>query len=163
MNFFKFTILLLVLFFLSSKNVLADKDDANKKVLEEAKKIAEEIKANAVDEGVDEEDVPLNDPFAGDTVGIETSIEEEDVEEGKKSSSILHRMKLVGIISGDKDHYVALANTSGDVINLKLFEDLEEGTKLVDLGLNEAIFQRAEDKKYIIINFNNRVVEKDEY
>tara|TARA_B100000579_G_C22481989_1_gene688351 strand:+ start:43 stop:507 length:465 start_codon:yes stop_codon:yes gene_type:complete len=154
MIFFKNIILFLILFFLSFQNVFADNHDANKKVLEEAKKINEEI--NSL-----EEDVPLNDPFAGDAAGVETSIEEENV--GEKSNSILYRMKLVGIVSGEKEHYIALANTSGDVIILKLFEDIEDGTKLVDLRLSEAIFQRAEDKKYIIINFNNRVVEKDEY
>jgi len=171
MIFFKNIILSLLLIFLSLQNVFADNHDSKGNLVEEAKKITEDIKskqnakeANIKSEIDEEEDVPLNDPFAGDTASGSISTTNANLNETEeRSQSILYSFKLVGIITGESSYYVSLANNSGEIINLKLFDELEEGLKLVDMRLDEAIFQKAEDKEYMIINFNNQIIEKDEY
>ena len=73
----------------------------------------------------------------------------------------LYNFKLVGLISGKDNSYISLVNSSGEVITLSLSQYLGD-IKLVDLRLNEAIFER-EDKKFVIIDFNNVIREADEY
>ena len=157
MNLIRIIILLFIL--LGSKNVFADNHNTKKKIVEEAKEINKQIESTG---NAEEEDVPLNDPFAGTASGSFNS-DEMETTGSKRSKSILYTYKLVGIISGKNKHLVSLANSSGEVVTIKLFEELEEGLKLVDLRINEAIFQKQEDKKFMIINFNNRIIEKDEY
>ena len=60
------------------------------------------------------------------------------------------------------DIRISLVNASGDVVTLQLHEELSEGVRLVDMRLNEAIFQK-EDDTYITINFKNQIKETDEY
>ena len=55
----------------------------------------------------------------------------------------LYNFKLVGIISGSEESYVSLVNASGEIITLKLQDELSDGVKLVDMTLNEAVFQKA--------------------
>ena len=74
----------------------------------------------------------------------------------------LYNFKLVGIISGTYDSYVSLVNASGEILTLQLHEELREGMRLVDMRIDEAIFQK-EDKSYITINFKNQIKETDEY
>ena len=74
----------------------------------------------------------------------------------------LHRFKLVGIIKSTDASYVSLVDAGGEVITLGLHEELSEGVKLVDIRINEAIFQK-EDGTYMIINFKNQIKESDEY
>ena len=74
----------------------------------------------------------------------------------------LYNFKLVGIISGSFDSYVSLVNATGEVITLGIFEELSEGVKLVDMRLDEAVFQKS-DGTYLVIDFKNQIVEKDEY
>ena len=52
-------------------------------------------------------------------------------------------------------------NSAGEIISVPLGQYLGK-IKLVDLRLNEAIFEK-EDKKFIIIDFNNMIRETDEY
>ena len=106
--------------------------------------------------------MPLNDPFAGDSSleggsGITSMGQTEDREEMS-----LYNFKLVGIISGTYESYVSLVNASGELVTLQLHEELSEGVRLVDMRLNEVIFQKADDT-YITINFNNQIKETDEY
>ena len=74
----------------------------------------------------------------------------------------LYNFKLVGIISGSKESYVSLVNASGEIITLKLQDESSDGVKLVDMTLNEAVFQKADDT-YMTIDFNNKIKETDEF
>ena len=80
---------------------------------------------------------------------------------GKEKS--LYNYKLVGIISGLYESYISLVNNqSGNIISLVIHEELNEGLKLVDMRIDEAIFKKS-DGTYISINFNNQIVEKNVY
>ena len=81
-----------------------------------------------------------------------------DTEERNEMS--LYKFKLVGLIAGDHESYASLVNSSGEVITLQLHEELSDGVKLIDMRLNEAIFQK-EDGNYMIINFKNQIKETD--
>ena len=171
MNFFKTVTLFLVLFFISisSSNVFADSHDAEKNIVEQSKEITEDLlkkqaatEANINSEINKEEPLPLNDPFAGDSsLGSGTGIISGSQTEEREEMS-LYNFKLVGIISGTYDSYVSLVNASGEILTLQLHEELSEGVKLVDMRINEAIFQK-EDKSYLTINFKNQIKETDEY
>ena len=171
MNFFKIITLFLLLLFMSisSNNVLADSHDVDQNIVEQVKEINQEIlekqtatEANISSEISNEEPLPLNDPFAGDSsLGSGTSIISTGQTEDREEMS-LYNFKLVGIISGTYESYVSLVNASGDVITLQLHEELSEGVRLIDMRLKEAIFQK-EDNTYITINFNNQIKEIDEY
>ena len=61
MNFFKKVFLIFFVFF-SFSLAVADNHDAKKEILDQAKEITDNIKQ---EDSLDEEEVPLNDPFAG--------------------------------------------------------------------------------------------------
>ena len=166
MNFFKF-IILIGLFFVTMQSSFADSHD-KKNIVDQAKDLANKAKEvqakneQNIKDATGEEEVPLNDPFAGnaatssgDLIAIDSSTENQ-----KKLT--LNNFKLVGIISGKFESYVSLADSSGKVITIQLNEELEEGLKFVDLRLTEAIFEK-EGGKYMIIDFKNKVKEVDEY
>ena len=138
--------LLLVLFFatFSMSYTLADTHDTN-----------------ASAETSEEEALPLNDPFAGDeSLSSGTNIISGSEEEREVMS--LYKFKLVGIIEGEYEAYATLVDASGETLSLTLHEELSEGVKLVDLRINEAIFEK-DDNTYITINFNNQIKEMNEY
>ena len=113
-----------------------------------------------VDELQEDEEVPLNDPFAGNegtTGSLDTSIPEEEQEDVMS----LYNFKLSGLISGVDASYVSLTNSSGDVFVVTLGQYLGK-IQLIDLRLSEAIFKK-EDNSYIIIDFNNQIREANEY
>jgi len=151
-------------------NLFADSHDAEQNIIDQAKEINKEVKkkqaeaqANINSEiGNNEEPLPLNDPFAGDSsLGSGTTlITENDTE--KRSEMSLYNFKLVGIIAGDHESYVSLVNASGEVITLQIHEELSDGVKLIDMKLSEAIFEK-EDGKYMTINFKNQIKETDVY
>ena len=61
-----------------------------------------------------------------------------------------------------KDYsYISLINSDEDPYSLTIGQYLGK-IKLVDLRLTEAIFEK-DDKKYIIIDFNNQIREANEY
>ena len=62
MNSFKTLIVLALCFLFLTKASFADSHDVNKELVEKAKEITKNLENNEVEE---EEDVPLNDPFAG--------------------------------------------------------------------------------------------------
>ncbi len=136
MNFFK---ILLIIFFINVCNIAyADNHDTQ----------------------TQDEEVPLNDPFAGneassDLSGVGMSIEDQEDEMS------LSKFKLVGLISGKENSYISLVDTSGDVTTLTIGQYLGK-IKLVDLRLTEAIFEK-EDKTFMIIDFNNSIREANEY
>ena len=82
-------------------------------------------------------------------------------EEEKEDEMSLYNFKLAGLISGKDNSYISLVNNSGEVITITLGQFLGK-IKLIDLRLNEAIFEK-EDKKFMIIDFNNSIREADEY
>ena len=108
-----------------------------------------------------EEPLPLNDPFAGDaSVDGSSGLLVGSDEERERLS--LHRFKLAGIIKSTDASYVSLVDAGGEVITLGLHEELSEGVKLVELRVNEAIFEK-DNKSYLIINFKNQIKEVNEY
>ena len=138
--------LLLVLFFatFSMSYTLADTHDTN-----------------ASTETSEEEALPLNDPFAGDeSLSSGTNIISGSEEEREVMS--LYKFKLVGIIEGEYEAYATLVDASGETLSLTLHEELSAGVKLIDLRINEAIFEK-DDNTYITINFNNQIKEMNEY
>ena len=148
MSFFKIFLTLLFLLFSS----LSYADNHSETQSETVSEIAQDIQ--------EDEEVPLNDPFAGNegsTGSLDASISPEEQEDEMS----LYNFKLAGLISGKDNSYISLANTSGEVLTLTLGQYLGK-VKLVDLRLNEAIFEK-EDKTFIMIDFNNVVREADEY
>ena len=148
MNLIKIYIIFTILFFIGFH---ANADNHDKKLVVEAKDINQEIDLTA-------DDVPLNDPFAGQSAGSNRELEPA---EEKKDVLSLYNFKLVGLISGKDNSYISLVQSSGERHSLTLGQYLGKN-QLVDLRLTEAIFQK-EDKKYIIIDFNNQIREANEY
>tara|TARA_B100000963_G_C22531396_1_gene627758 strand:- start:653 stop:1102 length:450 start_codon:yes stop_codon:yes gene_type:complete len=149
MNFFKvlFIISLLTLPSIS----YSDSHDQKQEVLDKVKEIAKEIE--------EEEEVPLNDPFAGNEgTGSMSGNIPADEQENELS---LYNFKLAGLISGKDYSYISIVNSGGEVLTLSLGQFLGK-IQLVDLRLTEAIFKK-EDGRYMIIDFNNQVREADEY
>ena len=154
MNSFK-KILFFILFFCIPNIAFADNHSTNAELVEKAKEITKTLETKVEEE---EEDVPLNDPFAGNE-GSNSSLNPETGEERDPMS--LYNFKLSGLISGANASYISLTDASGDVMTITLGQYLGK-VKLIDLRLTEAIFLK-EDKSYIIIDFNNQIREADEY
>ena len=147
MNFFK--ILLTLFFLLFSTATFSDNHEA---ISEEAKEMLQELQ---------DEEVPLNDPFAGNEGTASGPVDPTISEEEQEDEMSLYKFKLAGLISGKDNSYISLVNSSGEVISVTIGQYLGK-IKLVDLRLNEAIFEK-DDKKFIIIDFNNSIREVDEY
>ena len=149
MNFFKILIFLSIM--LIPTISFSDSHDQKKEVLEQVKEIAKEME--------DDEEVPLNDPFAGNegTSSMSGNIPEEEQE----NELSLYNYKLAGLISGKDYSYISIVNSGGEVLTLSLGQYLGK-IQLVDLRLNEAIFKK-EDGKFMIIDFNSQVRESDDY
>ncbi len=154
MNFFKKILFFILCYFIPSIG-FADNHSTNAELVEKAKEITKTLETKVEEE---EEDVPLNDPFAGNE-GSNSSLNPETGEERDPMS--LYNFKLSGLISGANASYISLTDASGDVMTITLGQYLGK-VKLIDLRLTEAIFLK-EDKSYIIIDFNNQIREADEY
>tara|TARA_B100000945_G_scaffold298652_1_gene278645 strand:- start:1369 stop:1809 length:441 start_codon:yes stop_codon:yes gene_type:complete len=146
MNFFKILIALFFLFFASIS--FADNHGTN--LTDGVKEIVDEL----------EEEVPLNDPFAGNE-GSSGSLDASIPDEEKQDEMSLYNFKLAGLISGKENSYISLVNAGGEVITVTLGQFLGK-IKLVDLRITEAIFEK-EDKSFVIIDFNNVIREANEY
>ena len=166
MNFFKLIFLALVLM-LAAKVSMAGSHDAEQNIIDKAKEINQNIKkkqsnqqANISSEiGNNEEPLPLNDPFVGDSSLTGGALIEADPEEAKNEMS-LYKFKLVGVMSSDNDDgFASLINASGEVITLSLFEELSPGVKLVGLNNREAVFEKNQDS-LLVINFKNQIIER---
>ena len=147
MNFFK--IIFLIIFATFSFVAIADNHDLS------------EASANQTvssSEMLDDEEVPLNDPFAGNEGQNRNSNIPEEEQEDEMS---LYNFKLAGLISGKNYSYISLVNSGGEVITITLGQFLGK-IKFVDLRLTEAIFQK-EDESYLILDFNNQIREANEY
>jgi len=165
MNFFRNFFISLFIF--CNFSIAIAENHVSKEILDQAKEITEQLntqdqgqaKDNNEQSAYEEEEVPLNDPFAGNE-GTNQSTRPLNEEEARDEMS-LYNFKLSGLISGKDASYISLTNASGDVIAITLGQNLGK-IKLVDLRLTEAIFEK-EDKTYIIIDFNNQIRETDEY
>jgi hypothetical protein len=111
---------------------------------------------------VAEEELPLNNPFQGNTGSNSSENLAAVTPEELENKFSLYKYKLVGLISGKSESYISLANEDGNILILQLNEDLYKGLKLVDLRLKEAIFKK-DDGTYLTINFNNQITESNEY
>ena len=150
MNFFKN--ILILIFLLTASFAYADNHDQNQTTTEneQVNEIAQEIQ--------DDEEVPLNDPFAGN----EGTNSLTNVPEGEQDEPMsIYNYKLLGLISGKDHSYISLGDTAGEVITLTIGQNLGK-IKLVDLRLTEAIFEK-EDETFLIIDFNNQIREANEY
>lgn len=150
MNFFKILIILVFGFFTFSISYA----DNHGEVVEKAKEVIKDLENN-----VDDEEVPLNDPFAGNEAS--SSVNMNIPEDEAQDEMSLYNFKLAGLISGKDHSYISLVNSSGEFVNLTIGQFLGK-IKLVDLRITEAIFLK-EDKSYLIIDFNNQIREANEY
>ena len=148
MNFFR--ILIILSFIILSNKSFADENAQKIEVLDKTKEIVKQLE--------EDDEVPLNDPFAGN----EGSNSLTNIPEGEAEDEMsLYNFKLVGLISGKDHSYISLVNSGGEVVTLGLGQYLGK-IKLIDLRLTEAIFKK-EDESYIIIDFNNQIRESNEY
>ena len=147
MNFFRILLTLFFLFFVS--NSFAENHETN--LTEGVKEVVDELQ---------EEEVPLNDPFAGNE-GTSGSLNTDISEEEQEDVMSLYNFKLAGLISGKDNSYISLVNSAGEVITITLGQFLGK-IKLIDLRIHEAIFEK-EDKSFVIIDFNNVIREASEY
>ena len=150
MNFFKILIILVFGFFTFSISYA----DNHGEVVEKAKEVIKDLENN-----VDDEEVPLNDPFAGNEAS--SSVNMNIPEDEAQDEMSLYNFKLAGLISGKDHSYISLVNSSGEFVNLTIGQFLGK-IKLVDLRISEAIFEKN-DKSFIIIDFNNQIREANEY
>ena len=166
MNFFKLTLIALLLM-LASKVSMADSHDAEQNIIDKAKEINQKIKkkqsntqANISSEiGNNEEPLPLNDHFVGDSSLTGGDVIEADPEEAKNEMS-LYKFKLVGVMTSEKNGgFVSLVNASGDIITVSLFEELSPGVKLVAINNKEAVFEKNSES-LMVINFKNQITER---
>mgnify|MGYP001371378519 FL=1 len=166
MNFFKLIFVALLLM-LASKVSMADSHDAQQNIIDKAKEINQKIKkkqsntqANISSEiSNNEEPLPLNDPFVGDSSLTGGALIEADPEEVKNEMS-LYKFKLVGVMTSEKNGgFVSLVNASGDIITVSLFEELSPGVKLVAINNKEAVFEKNSES-LMVINFKNQITER---
>ncbi|MDB9922769.1 hypothetical protein OAC96_00915 [Candidatus Pelagibacter sp.] len=157
MNFFKILIILFLSFF-TFTNIYADDNGG---IVKKASEVVEDLenKTKKTLENIDDEEVPLNDPFAGNEASSSANMNIPDGEEEDEMS--LYNFKLAGLISGKDHSYISLVNSSGEFVNLTIGQFLGK-VKLIDLRITEAIFEK-EDKAYLIIDFNNQIRETNEY
>ena len=151
MNLVKIIILVLILVFSSFKILYAENHDTTEDNTETS--LGMELET--------EEDVPLNDPFAGNA-GSSSTVDLNNTTDETETRAILYDYKLVGTISGNFESFISLVDAGGQVVTLALFEELSEGLRLVDISSKGAVFQKP-DGKYLTINFKNQIVERDDY
>tara|TARA_A100001011_G_C13744364_1_gene608757 strand:+ start:76 stop:519 length:444 start_codon:yes stop_codon:yes gene_type:complete len=147
MNFFK--IIILIIFATYSLFAIADNHDLSQSATDQTVGSSEML---------DDEEVPLNDPFAGNEGQNRNSNIPEEEQEDEMS---LYNFKLAGLISGKNYSYISLVNSGGEVMTITIGQFLGK-IKFVDLRLTEAIFQK-EDETYLILDFNNQIREANEY
>ena len=165
MNFFKIVTLLIFTLLLSTHS-FADSHDSEQDIIEKAKEINKKIKqqqanqqANISSEISNEEPLPLNDPFVGDSsLTGGTQILSNNPEELDNQMS-LYKFKLVGVMTSEDDKgFVSLVDENGEVVNISLFEELSPGVQLVGLNNKEAVFTNNEN--LLVINFKNQIIER---
>ena len=117
----------------------------------------------ADDNKSEEEPLPLNDPFVGDSSfsgGVKVISDGTSTEQRRID---LFNYKLVGIIRSNETSFISLINQDGENITLEMNETLNDGVKLIDMNQKEAIFLVEESDSYLIMNFKNEIKETSEY
>ena len=153
MNLIKLITIFIFLMFSNSISI-ADNHSKKEELNKEVKKITEQL------DSLDEE-MPLNDPFAGQSSSNSVSTNVQISEEEMQDEMSLYNFKLVGLIAGKSSSYVSLVKSNGEPFSLTVGQYLGK-IRLVDLRLSEVIFKK-EDGKFIIIDFNNQIRETNEY
>ena len=168
MNFFRLIFLVLIVITLSQK-VMSDSHDQN--IVEKAKEINKQVKEKQAAQQenitketgqivVQEEPLPLNDPFAGDASTVSNIV----TEVTPTSSAVkLRSYKLVGSFSAKDNSFITLVDDNGEFMTVELFEEVLSGVKLVDVSIKRAVFEKADDNQYIIMNFKNQIKEANEF
>ncbi len=149
MNFFRILLVFIILFF-ANISLAENHDQKKEEILEQVKEITKEF--------ADEDEVPLNDPFAGNEGTNSMATMPEGEQEDEMS---LYNFKLAGLISGKDHSYISVVSSAGEAITLTLGQYLGKN-QFIDLRLTEAIFKK-EDGKYLILDFNNQIRESDDY
>lgn len=153
MNLIKLITIFIFLMFSNSISI-ADNHSKKEELNKEVKKITEQL------DSLDEE-MPLNDPFAGQSSSNNRNTNAQISEEEMQDDMSLYNFKLVGLIAGKSNSYVSLVKSDGEPFSLTIGQYLGK-IRLVDLRLSEVIFKK-EDGKFIIIDFNNQIRETNEY
>ena len=73
------------------------------------------------------------------TVSVITNSDEE------RAQMSLYNFKLVGIMNGEYESYVSLINPTGEIVTLRMNEELSPGIKLVALKADQAIFEKGDN------------------
>ena len=141
---------MVIMMLIVANTSLADNHEKKEELLDQVKEITKEL--------TDEDEVPLNDPFAGNE-GTNSLSSIPDGEQEDEMS--LYNFKLAGLISGKEHSYISVVSSAGEAITLTLGQFLGKN-KFIDLRLTEAIFKK-EDGKFLIIDFNNQIREADDY
>jgi len=148
---------------------MSDSHDQN--IVDKAKEINQQVKAkqsaqqdNIKNETgqvvIEEEPLPLNDPFAGDA----STVSEVVTATTPTSSAVkLRSYKLVGSFSARDNSFITLVDDNGEFMTVELFEEVLSGVKLVDVSIKRAVFEKADDNQYIIMNFKNQIKEANEF
>ena len=166
MNFFK-VIFISLLFIYMSNVSMADSHDSEQNIIEKAKEINQKVKenqantqANISTEINNEEPLPLNDPFVGDSsLSGGNTMSLGDPQEAQNEMS-LYKFKLVGVMSAEQNQgFVSLINAAGDIITIRMFEELSPGVKLVAVNNKEAVFEKNSES-LLVINFKNQISER---
>ena len=86
---------------------LADNHEKKEELLDQVKEITKEL--------TDEDEVPLNDPFAGNE-GTNSLSSIPDGEQEDEMS--LYNFKLAGLISGKEHSYISVVSSAGEALSL---------------------------------------------
>ena len=107
MNFFK--IFMVIMMLIVANTSLADNHEKKEELLDQVKEITKEL--------TDEDEVPLNDPFAGNE-GTNSLSSIPDGEQEDEMS--LYNFKLAGLVSGKDHSYISVVSSAGEAITLTL-------------------------------------------
>ena len=136
MNFFK-VIFISLLFIYVSNVSMADSHDNEQNIIEKAKEINQKVKenqantqANISSEINNEEPLPLNDPFVGDSsLSGGNTMSLGGPQEAQNEMS-LYKFKLVGVMSAEQNQgLVSLINAAGDINTTVSYTHLTLPTK----------------------------------
>jgi len=119
MSFFR-VLIILSLVLLAAKSI-ADESTQKQKVLDQTNEIAKQLQ--------EDDEVPLNDPFAGNEAGNSSSNLPEGEEDNEMS---LYNFKLAGLISGKDHSYISVVSSAGEAITLTLGQYLGKN-QFIDL------------------------------
>ncbi len=110
-----------------------------------------------------EEPLPLNDPFVGDASlsgGVKVLSDGTSSEQKRLD---IFTYKLAGLVRSNNKSFVSLINQDGENVTVEIYEEVNDGVKLVDMNQKEVVFLIEETDSYLIMNFKNEIKETSEY